>query len=131
MTRYELSFIAPIPVGHRVELTFLKKPLIGWFSSVIAGYEDMLDKPIVRDMETGVVYASTNVYTEHDYVTPRGASPLPDHHRPELEQDHVVIGRVVSCRVISYQPGYASDRDTTHIQTTLVLEPVAEKGFYR
>ena len=123
MEKYELAFIAPIPVGHRVEVTTYERPKGGFFSMEV----DLSDKPVVRDMETGVVYGSSFLYTEKEGIFPTGAgkdvlSALPNERYTPVAQ---IVGKVVDCRVLTNQPfgRWVSDRRTTHVQTTLVIEP--------
>jgi hypothetical protein len=95
----ELPIVAPIPVGHRVEVrVYLSE---GLFSKRLTPDEYW---PLVIDHDTGVVYGF------HTHLGESGAS-LPE--RPEHSRRH---GKVIACLVRYLATDCAG-------KTTLVIQP--------
>lgn len=108
--------VAPVPVGHRVEVRVLKEPDAGWFSRRI-GADTQPDQPWVKDLDTGVEYG---VYWQVSDVTALDGNPgqvFGAHLRTDLEQLRAVTGRVVACRVLTLGSG-----DGWRVQTRLELD---------
>lgn len=91
----------------------------------------MPDLPVVRDLDTGVVYGATHMFTENEYKPLQGGMEVGDHPREQFEERFKVVGRVLHCQVLSCQPTLQSSVSMTHVQTTLVIEPDEETGAYR
>jgi hypothetical protein len=119
MQTYEMLLVAPVPVGHRVELRWYRKLVTGLLSG--QRYESTPNHPFVRDLDTGVVYGDHDLFLRHgavvqvsvDKPTPLEWDPLPEH-----QLEYQVVGRVVGCRVSTFRIG-----QTFHVQSTLVVEP--------
>jgi len=115
MQRIDFVYSAPIPVGHRVQVTWFrvsKSGLLGKRS------DDRPFEPAIKDLETGIEYVS-------DFTLPHSGAKLPDvpldvrNEPPEgAEVETVLEGRVAFCRVVTIR-GFA-DYD---VQTTLVIDP--------
>ncbi len=107
-------YSAPIPVGHRVEVTWYGESsckLFGGSKTTVREYE-----PIIRDLDTGVEYASDFVYGTGSSKKPD--TPLEVSAEVQAEEIESVRGRVVACRVVTLR-GF-SDYD---VQTELTIEP--------
>src|SRR5262245_34911292 len=85
---------APIPVGHRVELTCFAQPRL------LSGSTPEWAEPMIRDLDTGIVYQHP-WHTTGSYVLEplRHQYPLDPH--PQLQVVTKITARVVACRVIS------------------------------
>jgi hypothetical protein len=119
MQTYELLILAPIPVGHRVELRWYRKLVTGLLSG--QRYESMPAQPVVRDLDTGIVYGDFDVFWRHGPVMqiPYNApTALEWEVLPEHQLEYQVVGRVAGCRIATHRlsPDF-------HFQTTLVVEP--------
>jgi hypothetical protein len=123
MQTFELLFVAPIPVGHRVELVWHGEPEPGWISSNIKkGSAPIPSKPVLRDLDTGIIYGPLDHFLEqrtgYKISDVRPVEPRP------LEQLGVhasVRGRVVECRVLTEQ-GIGTSSSVQIIQTSLTIE---------
>ncbi|GDX82405.1 hypothetical protein LBMAG42_42160 [Deltaproteobacteria bacterium] len=112
MITIHLIQVAPIPVGHRVELrTFLRK------QKMFGKPEPAFNEPLVTDLDTGVIYAEdwhfrdVDMYRSGEIVECSLVQrDLPEHAR--------VVGRVRSCRILWIGSG-----EGRYPQTTLVVEP--------
>lgn len=96
MRELQLSFVAPIPVGHRVRITYYRDETRGRWSRVFLG---ATEGAMVEDRETGVVYGSADLWqyslgerSQHQYSNRLAAGVRAV---GELE------GRVTGCRVLS------------------------------
>lgn len=106
---YALPFVAPIPIGHRVELTCCSlsdKTL--WLITETKGM-------IVRDLETGIVYSPDWVW---ECVVDKDLHTWHYDDKPAkgLRHTGVILGEVTSCRVIS-RPGNAGNHRPTTMLT--------------
>ena len=108
----KLDFLAPIPVGHKVQVIYGQL----WATPLFGGpprWEDMLE-PIVVDLDTGIVYCSP--YAADLLVpSPLGFKPGTNHRASS-----VVEGRVTSCMMSS------SGGDSASLVTDLVVEPIPQ-----
>lgn len=109
-------YVAPIPVGHRVEVTWTEEVRRG----LVPG-QDRTDsrpaQPILRDLDTGVVYLSDwsvgpGRRRGPDLPHEVGVALLPDHRVARI-----VRGRVTACRVVTIRSTPVLD-----VQTHLTLE---------
>jgi len=120
MVTVELSFLAPIPVGHKVELTTYRKML----DPTRMLYESWADLPAVKDLDTGIEYTSVILELELGK------------QETWLEVEQTVVGRVTACRVITQErtPGVLNAfelEEETRLHTTLSVEPELPSGPYR
>ena len=111
---------APIPVGHRVEITWFEQETTRLFGG---NTRERFEHPMVRDLETGIVYQTTRMVSDtravyHDRVE----YPL----EPLLDAGETRIAKVTGCRVLS-----APVVDATVLVTTLVIEELPETDAYR
>jgi len=110
-----VPYVAPIPVGHRVELHFYMEEK-GVFKKQKALNPYL---PLIRDLDTGVEYGHMDHYMK---VLGLSSVPLPPHDYPlsprsDLEWTDIIKARVVSCRVLT-----EAWSDEYQAQTTLVIE---------
>lgn len=122
MQIYELLFAAPIPVGHRVELIWHREPAEkAFFSSKRSFGPAIPSKPVVRDLDTGIVYGPLDHFmTKTSGYSTDEVRPLSEEVVGGLPVAGALTGRVVTCRVLSQQ-GY--QQGVSVIQTTLGIEP--------
>jgi hypothetical protein len=106
-----LDFLAPIPVGNRIQIVRWQL----WVTPLFGGspHWDEIDEPIVVDLETGVVYCALHAT---DGLTTK---PLA-FAKPDRRFSSVLEGRVASCIVA------ASAGDTTYLKTLLTIEPTPQ-----
>ncbi|MGI6879068.1 hypothetical protein [Microbacterium sp. gxy059] len=119
MTKVALNYPAPIPVGHRVELT--------WFEDARpAKRRDRVEwsaphaRPVVRDLETGIRYMNHS----HASIGSNGGQvfaprDMPFAPRPELAVREVWTARVTACTLV-YLEGFPAQH------TMLDIEPIDE-----
>ena len=103
-----LPFLAPIPVGHRVQMIRASR----WQSPLFGGqpsWNEVAD-PVVVDRDTGIIYASSQL-GRHLVLEPLGFKPNTGHQVASLTE-----GRVTSCLVTM------SGGDTTELETILAIE---------
>jgi hypothetical protein len=117
VTEVVVVFAAPVPVGHRVEIT--------WYEAVSRGLvpsQERVDErehqPVLRDLDTGVEYATDWFVGASRRKRPDAPYEVGDGARAELREQRRVEGIVRRCRVVTIR-GYP-DYD---VQTHLVLEP--------
>ena len=110
-----VPYIAPIPVGHRIELRFFTAE-----KGVFKKHKELQSYlPLLRDLDTGIEYGHIDHYKHLIGFTP---CPLPPHDYPlaprtDLEWAEPRTARVVSCRIVTeaWSTSYQA-------QTTLVVE---------
>jgi hypothetical protein len=108
----DTTLVAPIPVGHRVRVTFFTLQSRGMFGS---SREELSHEPQIEDLNTGILYCSERPFEHHGGKFPR--KPLPTGDAPTAEVHKVVEGVVRSCRVVTIR-GFAE----VDVQTRLVIE---------
>lgn len=96
MPTYPLIFPCPIPVGHRVRLTWYQGTKSGFFS----GPETRPEEPLVEDLETRVLYAPSWIFLDDSYYQPMTRPGVPDTPRADLRKSATVEGVVVSCHIV-------------------------------
>jgi hypothetical protein len=125
---YTLQHVAPIPVGHRVELQFFEEAGSG---GLFKKGEANLHEPMVRDLDTGVIYASHWHFVDRASITQTSyftkVNAYPPAPLPALKPAGRVLGRVLACRVITECMG----SQIFKVQTTLTIAPEAEAAPYR
>ncbi|MFC2092654.1 hypothetical protein ACFLSV_02025 [Bacteroidota bacterium] len=119
---YELLVLAPVPVGHQVEINWYKKQVTG----ILTGkkWEEFPHTPIIKDLDSGVVYGTFDFFWDH------GAAAAIDMEKPtalsvqvlpQLERQYAVKGKVTACRVATYDMGIGRSR-LFKVQTSLTIE---------
>jgi hypothetical protein len=108
----ETLLVAPVPVGHRVRITFFQLVGRGLFGR---GVQDLPHEPLIEDLDTGVSYASERPFPHPSVKEAR--VPLPIEASPSAEVDRVVTGVVRSCRVTTVR-GFAE----VDVQTVPIVE---------
>ena len=119
---YELLVLAPVPVGHTVELNWYRKQVTG----ILTGkkWEEFPHTPIIKDLDSGVVYGTFDFFWDH------GAAAAIDMEKPtalsvqvlpQLERQYAVKGKVTACRVATYDMGIGRSR-LFKVQTSLIIE---------
>lgn len=115
-----LLLCAPVPVGHRVEVSFYVGQERGPFGNMVQVNRPL--EPIVVDLDAGVRYAAHWLLHQggvnHDTV-----NVTTDKLRAGLQVAETVTGRVRQCQVVTVNSTGVS------IETTLVIE--TEGGAYR
>lgn len=116
MQTIELLYPAVIPVGHRVEIRWYEAPVGGFWGSkpVVVDHE-----PLVRDLDTGVVYAPGWLFAESTGVRPNRAQEVRREPRTDAREVRALTGTVKSCRVLAWNGGDGS----CLLQTTLTIDP--------
>ena len=121
MKTYELLVLAPVPVGHQVEIRWYKKQVKGLLSG--KRWEDFPHTPIIQDLDSGIVYGTFDFFWDHgaavalDMDSP---TKLNEQVLPQLELQKTVRGKVVACRVATYDLGIGSSR-LFKVQTSLAI----------
>jgi hypothetical protein len=85
-----VDVVAPVPVGHRVQLRWLQMPVrnIAVFGADTMSFEPRPREPVIIDLETGITYGSSWAIDE---------SGRP---RTELPVEREASGRVARCAVV-------------------------------
>ena len=110
-----VPYIAPIPVGHRIELRFFNEE-----KGVFKKHKELnASLPLIRDLDFGIEYGHIDHYK---HLVGFSAVPLPPHEYPltprtDLDWCEARIARVASCRVLT-----EAWADEYQAQTTLVVE---------
>jgi hypothetical protein len=118
MAQHRVVFVyaAPIPVGHRVEIRWIRRTSKGLFGGVSA--EERAAEPIVRDLDTGIEWVS-----DHAHVLESGVKhpdqPVALSNEPVGETSHFLRGVVRACRVVHIRRFSNLD-----VQTELLVETV-------
>lgn len=107
MRSFSLGFAAPVPIGHRVELTIYRLHVRGLFA------RSAVDA-VVRDRATGIVYAPVWVWKR---TVVDDKLQFTDQLGKGVRQVQVVEGDVVSCTVVS---------DTGTHATMLTIDDVSD-----
>lgn len=96
----QVLYSAPIPVGHRVEVDFFKHSPGG---PSAAEFTVLVDKPIITDVDTGVVYAALSHYDHAGELRAWLQTPFPERLEPQQDVYFAdrLTGTVTACRVIT------------------------------
>lgn len=111
----------PIPVGHRVEVTFYRRPKRSTWDGRVVAYdgERTREEAVVRDLETGILHGKHWHFCEDI----RAAD-----YDPEPPAGYVVdarfTARVVACQIVHLEGELSAE-------TVLLLEPAPESGPFR
>ncbi len=133
------AFPAPVPLGHRVEVTVFETVVhvaAGVFSQdKFVQRNPAPHLPLVRDLETGIVYADEAHFEGADDRD--GTTEGVEAHRAALRAGLVpsaklapvetVQGRVTECAVIGNVWVYADDR-RAHTRLVIALEAAGYRG---
>jgi hypothetical protein len=105
---FTLVHVAPIPVGHTVELKLVAET---------SGVNET--EAIVTDVDTGIVYACAPHFGGPAGVpgSPRNPSELPMELAANASIGRIVRGKVVACHLYTWMAG-----GTWRVQTQLVVE---------
>lgn len=115
MTRqFILDYVAPIPVGHRVELEVLATVEQGLFK---ATKERHPHHPWIKDLDTGIEYTACWHHEELRGIRFKAGNVYPEERQPYVEVAERISGRVVACRLVTERIG-----DSWQVQTRLTLE---------
>jgi hypothetical protein len=120
MAKRTLQFhaYAPIPVGHRVEVTFFGREKLKLFGK--GEIEANRDEPMIEDLDSGVVYQA-HWHSTNDTGLTSGHAQYPLGVSEDLTVAETVTGRVLQCRVLAAH-GY----ERTTLVTTLIVEDEPE-----
>jgi hypothetical protein len=105
---FELLFLAPVPVGHRVHVVKYERLTTPLFGN--EGRWEPSSSPLLVDLDTGIVYCDERSFTGFDGRTFRAGN--------------VFEGRVTSCIVHSSDTG-----ESNQAVTKLVIEPLPQGGY--
>ncbi len=117
MQAFRLDFLAPIPLGHRVQVIRVQR----WTTPLFGGpaqWEDTAN-PVVVDVDTGIVYSDT--YLAKDLLP----NPVAFQPNSGLQAAGVTDGRVTGCIVGS------DGGDHTSLKTYLWVDVPTPAGAYR
>ena len=104
--------VAPVPVGHRVEVCFLRRRVAGLFSNTLVEADH---QPMITDLDSGVVYASELPWAPGDGLKqPDQPLPLRVGSGPAAEVKQRLVGRVRACRVLTLR-GLSEVDEQTHL----------------
>ena len=120
METYELLVLAPVPVGHQVEIRWYKKQIKGLLSGT--RWQEFPHSP-VKDLDSGIVYGTFDCFWDSGVAaTLKMDSPteLGEQVLPQLELKKTVTGKVAACRVATYDLGVGSSR-LFKVQTSLTI----------
>lgn len=109
----QIAFAAPVPVGHRVRVSWMAREESGLFSSKRIEHPE---RPRVEDLDTGIVYEPYWMVDDSGGAL-RLSEWLPVRVGQALDQDRTVEGIVQGCRVITY-----NSTEGHVLQTLLVVE---------
>ena len=109
--------LAPIPVGHRVEITGFKREAPALFGKGDQVLDE--DEPYIRDLDSGIVYTVPWHHTGKHFVML--SDRYGDAVAPNIQPTAQVVGRVVACRVVTISPETSSA--TSQLQTYLTVAP--------
>lgn len=118
---FTIAGTVPIPVGHRVEVVVFERD-VGTF---VAEWQPAPQQPLVRDLDTGIVFGRPFHFTSDTMFGESDVAPLEP--LATLRTFDRVVGRVLVCRVLEIE-----SHGTWH-QTTLVVapDPESDAGAYR
>lgn len=94
----------PIPLGHRIEVTWYERDKSPGFFGGGAPTVERLDHPRIQDLDTGIVYLDAQLAHR---LHPHGFQPgkvntravgVPDDLRPA----EVLVGKVTLCQLTAY-----------------------------
>lgn len=109
MQRLNLNFVATIPVGHRVKVTFYQRKA-SRLSAVFSGEPKGV---MIQDLETGVEYSTGFIWQcSHQDGMFVYASEL----EPAVVVTGSLDGTVARCRVISHRGNAGNHQITTHLE---------------
>ena len=102
-----VSFLAPIPVGHRVQIINASR----WQSPLFGGEPAWVpvSDPIIVDRDTGIIYADTSIST-HLVLEPLAFKP-----NVGLQIANLTEAKVTACLVASESAERPSLKTTIHI----------------
>jgi hypothetical protein len=112
LTELDVMLVAPVPVGHRVRVTFYVTERRGLFGG---SREELPHEPVVQDLDSGVVYCSERPFVHENVKRPY--VPLAVESTPRGTVDRVVEGVVRGCRVLTVR-GFSE----IDVQTRLLVE---------
>jgi hypothetical protein len=121
MKTYELLVLAPIPVGHQVELRWYKKQVRGLLSGT--KWQEFPYTPIITDLDSGIVYGTFDFFWDRGAaaaISMDSPTQLSQQALPQLELQGAAKGKVVACRVATYDMGTGSSR-LFKVQTSLTI----------
>ncbi|MDO8185356.1 hypothetical protein Q5424_06735 [Conexibacter sp. JD483] len=92
-----LAYPAPIPLGHRVELTWLVK--LGGLRGNKPSSQPF--EPHLRDLDSGIAYGPEWQFGSYGMFRSDRVNAYSQEPRPDLEVERTLRGRVVACTVVS------------------------------
>ncbi len=110
-----LDYVAPIPVGHRVEVEVLQVVEVGIFSERV---EARPHHPWLRDVETGIEYTAYWHHAEVSGIRFKPGNVYPEGRIPDVRVAERLRGRVVACRLVTERIS-----DSWQVQTYLTISP--------
>lgn len=109
--------LAPVPVGHRVEVV--------WYAEVSRGLvpgQERVDErehqPLITDLDTGIAHGSDFVWGVSRRRRPDVPFELGDAPRAELRVQRRVTGVVRACRLVTIR-GFPDLEVQTHLEIAL------------
>jgi len=125
---YELLVLAPVPVGHQVEINWYKKQVTGILTG--KNWKEFPHTPIIKDLDSGVVYGTFDFFWDHAAaaaIDMEKPTALSLQVLPQLKPQYAVRGKVTACRVATYDMGIGRSR-LFKVQTSLTIESETAAG---
>jgi len=112
---YTFVHVAPIPVGHKVELNFIVQKA-GVFRKEGKISES---EAILKDLDTGIIYALASYFRKSFTISGAAYDPeeIPMEPLPDLVIGKTVKGKVIACNLYTLMAG-----NTWRIQTQITVE---------
>lgn len=121
-TTVHILGLAPVPVGHRVEIRWYREQVI----SRLGGMQvvDAPQRPWLKDLDTGIVWAAHWIFHQGGVFNDRVNVGTMEARR-EIELTRTLTGRVLATQVVT-----VNTSDMT-IETMLVIAPDHGTHAYR
>ncbi len=111
--KIDVVYPAPVPVGHRVRITWYEIETRGFFG----GKESKAHEPWIIDLDTGVEYLSDRLVGRSGAKFPDQPVDVADDAKTSATAVRTLEGRVTRCRVVSVRSFSEFD-----VQTHLLVE---------
>jgi len=129
--KVEVLAAIPVPVGHRVSVSWYHKntKTTSIFDEEVDESHD--DQPLVEDLDTGIVYAFDWLYDTTSDASFPTMSELGTELRKGIEEQRVVVGRVGACRIFTVPLVTGRLQGSYRTQTELTIAPDDETSPHR
>jgi hypothetical protein len=114
--QFVVVFVAPVPVGHSVEITWYEHVQEGLVPSQ-SRVDSRPAEPVIRDLDTGITYMTEWAVGSQRRKSPDAAYELGDDLLADYQEAKQVTGKVLWCQVVTIR-GYPQ----VDVQTHLLIE---------